>query len=520
MTSGSIEEVSNAHAAGGADPIAANGSAATLKGGFGVVLMGLMLAMGLAAMDQSIVNTALPRITADLGGVTRLSWVVTAFLLSSTISTPLYGKLSDMYGRRRLMTVSISIFLAGSILCGLAHSMLQLIAFRAVQGLGAGGLLTLSQTVVGDLVSPRERGRYQGLFSGVFAISSVAGPVIGGGLTMALSWRWVFYVNLPLGALALVLIVSGLKGGGATRRHAVDYPGAILLAACAASILLLFSWGLSQEGSTLLRLGLGGAAVASTALVILQERRAAEPILDLRLFAIRTFTVGVSASATMAFAMMGSLVFLPLYIQLVLGRSPLAAGLVVTPQIAGMLLTSIVGGRAVSRVGRVKPFLVSGVGLEVLALWGLGVAAALAAPAWLFSVIVFTLGLGMGIGMPNAVTAVQNAVDSRQMGAAIGAMSFMRSLGGAAGVSLSGGVMSLVLVLTLGHAVDAAQVHAVLHGGAKAFAGVSAAARTDLVHAYRRAIEASFLLSGAIMTAAFVLVCTMPDDDLRGREAA
>ena len=221
MTSSSIEEVAEAQAAGGASVAASPGSAAALKGGLGVVLTGLVLAMGLAAMDQSIVNTALPRITADLGGVARLSWVVTAFLLCSTIATPLYGRLSDMYGRRRLMIVSISVFLAGSILCGLSRSMLQLIAFRAVQGLGAGGLMTLSQTVIGDLVSPRERGRYQGLFSGVFAISSVAGPLIGGGLTMALSWRWVFYANLPLGGLSLLFIVTGLKGGGAGTRWTI-----------------------------------------------------------------------------------------------------------------------------------------------------------------------------------------------------------------------------------------------------------------------------------------------------------
>jgi EmrB/QacA subfamily drug resistance transporter len=495
------------------------GSTSALKGELRVVLVGLMLVMGLAAMDQNVVNTALPRITADLGGVAHLSWVVTAFLLTATISTPLYGKLSDMYGRRRMMVISISVFLLASILCGLSRSMLQLIGFRALQGLGAGGLMTLSQTIIGDLVTPRERGRYQGLFTGVFAISSVAGPLIGGALTTALSWRWVFYVNLPLGGMALVLILLGLHGSKARRRHVVDYPGAALLTAGTSSLLLLLSWGLS-EGSDLARLVLAVGALGAGLLFLRQEARAAEPILSLAMFANRTFAVGATATSIMAFAMMGALVFLPLYLQLVLGQSPIQAGLIVTPQIVGMLLSSIVGGRAVSALGRVKPFLVSGVLLEAASLAGLAVGAGWAFPPWFFSIVVFTLGLGMGIGMPNAVTAVQNAVDRRDMGIATGAMAFVRALGGAVGVALSGGVVAFVLKLALGHQFSNAQLHALIQDGARLMSGVASHPHAPLLQAYRHAIETSFWVSAVMMAAALALVCTLPNDDLRGPEAA
>jgi EmrB/QacA subfamily drug resistance transporter len=478
-----------------------------------VILAGLMLVMGLAAMDQSIVNTALPRITADLGGVAHLSWVVTAFMLTSTVTTPLYGKLSDMYGRRLMILSSIAVFLTGSILCGAAQSMLQLIMFRALQGLGAGGLMTLSQTIIGDVVSPRERPRYQGLFTGVFAISSLAGPLIGGGLTTALSWRWVFYVNLPLGAVALTLILMGLNKNVAGRRHAIDYTGALLLTTATSALLLLLSWGISQTGSPLPAMGLGAVAIVGAWLFFVQERRAPEPILSLALFRNRTFAVGATATAVMAFAMMGALVFLPVYLQLAMGQSPIQAGLIVMPQIVGMMLSSIFGGRAVSRLGRVKPFLMGGVFIEASALWALAIAAAFAAPTWVFSIVTFSLGTGMGIGMPNAVTAVQNSMKRENMGVATGVMGFVRSLGGTLGVTLAGAVMSFVLHRITGGAVDAGQMHALLHQGAVT------EAHQDLASAYRHAIEASFFMSGVIMSGAFALVCTLPNDNLRERES-
>src|SRR5271156_3841101 len=284
-----------------------------------MVFAGLMLALTLASLDQNIVSTALPRIVSDLGGLAHLSWVVTAFMVTSTISTPLYGKLSDMYGRKPLFFTAIIIFLIGSIVCGLAQTMFQLILFRAIQGLGAGGLITLAQTTVGDLIVPRERGKYQGLFGAVFATCSVAGPILGGFITDALSWRWIFYVNIPVGAAALFLIGIGLRHHGKVVRHRGDYAGAALLTAGTVSLLLLLSWGGSvYPWLSPIILGLAAATALFYGLLVRQERRAQEPILPPQLFNNRVFVVGVSVIGLNAMALFGSLVFLPLYFQVVL----------------------------------------------------------------------------------------------------------------------------------------------------------------------------------------------------------
>ena len=317
-----------------------------------LVFAALMMVLILASLDQSIVNTALPRMASDLGGLTHISWVVMAFLLTSTVSTPIYGKLSDMYGRRRLLIVSIGIFLLASALCGMAATMLQLILFRGLQGLGAGGLVVLTQTTIGDLVGPRGRGRYQGLFTGAIAISSVAGPLIGGVLTTALSWRWVFYVNLPVGAVALALIVVGLHHRPPVTSHRVDFLGAALLTGATVSALLVLNWGGSVvPWSSPSAIGLLLLAAALATLFLLQERRAAEPLMNLAMFRIRSFVLGVSIGGCMAFAMTGTMVFMPLYYQLVLGLDPARAGLMMVPQIAVMIVTSIAGGQLSSRTG-------------------------------------------------------------------------------------------------------------------------------------------------------------------------
>ena len=286
------------------------------------VFAGLMLALTLASLDQNIVATALPRIVSDLGGLAHLSWVVTAFMVTSTISTPLYGKLSDMYGRKPLFFTAIIIFLVGSVVCGLAQTMFQLILFRALQGLGAGGLITLAQTTVGDLIVPRERGRYQGLFGAVFATCSVAGPILGGYITEYLSWRWIFYVNLPVGALALFLIAIGLQTKVNTVKHRIDYVGAAFLTGGTVCLLLFLSWGGSVY-PWLSPVIIALAAVASLfyGLLIRQERRADEPILPPHLFTNRVFIIGVSVIGLNAMALFGSLVFLPLFFQVVLGAS-------------------------------------------------------------------------------------------------------------------------------------------------------------------------------------------------------
>ncbi|MDT8331636.1 MDR family MFS transporter [Roseomonas gilardii] len=481
-----------------------------------LTIAGAMLTMILAALDQNIVNTALPRIVADLGGASHLSWVVTAFLLTSTATTPLYGKLSDMYGRKRLFYLAIAVFLIGSVLCGLAQNMLQLILFRALQGLGAGGLMTLAQTVVGDVVAPRDRGRYQGLFTGVFAVSSVAGPLVGGVLTEALSWRWVFYVNLPVGAAALAMIAIGLRHPPALRRRQIDYPGAGLLAAGTTALLLLLSWaGTLFAWASMPILWLGIAAAGFFVAFVLWERRAPEPIIGLHLFRERVYVSGVVASAMLVFAMMGTTVFLPLYFQLVLGMTPTQAGLMMLPQVAGMIFSSILGGRLVSATGRYKPFLIAGVGAEAIGLCGLAILARLAAPFWAFEFCMLVLGLGMGVAMPNITTSVQNAVNPRELGVATSSMSFLRSLGGALGVALSGALMMAWLNSILADTVQGLDVQALLEHGVRALEGLGAEEQTLVASAYRGAIAMSFTMSGVVMCCAFLLVLTLPALALR-----
>ena len=480
------------------------------------VMAGALLAMVLAALDQNIVNTALPRMVGDLGGMAHLSWVVTAFMLTSTVTTPLYGKLSDIYGRRTLFFVAILVFLAGSLLCGAAQGMGQLIGFRALQGLGAGGLLVLAQAAIGDVVSPRDRPRYQGLFTGTFALSSVAGPLLGGLITQALSWRWVFYVNLPVGALALAMIAIGLRKPPPGTMRPIDYAGAALLTGATASLLLLLAWGGSQiDWVSPQSAGLLALTVALIGLFVWRERRAADPLIRLALFGNRIFARGVVVGGMMSFAMLGSTVFLPLYFQLVLAMAPAAAGLMMLPQVGGMLFSSILGGRIVSRIGRNRGFLLAGIGLESAALASLALLAALAAPPAAFLVSMLALGLGMGMGMPNLTTAVQNAVAHRELGAATGAMTFVRSLGGALGVAASGTIMSTRLATALAASHGTLDLAALTEHGMGAMARMAPGVQAGISAAYRSSLTGCFLLSGVVMTTGFVLVAGMPELTLR-----
>lgn len=464
-----------------------------------LILVALMLVLILASLDQNIVNTALPRMASDLGGLVHISWVVMAFLLTSTVSTPIYGKLSDMYGRRRLLFVAIGIFLAASVLCGLAGTMTQLILFRGLQGLGAGGLVTLAQTTIGDVVGPRARGRYQGLFTGAMAVSSVAGPLVGGVLTTQLSWRWVFYVNLPIGAIALAMIATALRPSPAARDHRIDFAGAALLVGGTVAGLLLLSWG-----GTLIAwrsaeaLALGAAATVLIVLFVRQERRAAEPLMNLALFGIRSFSIGVAAAACMSFAMTGAMVFMPLYFQLVLGLDPTQAGLMLLPQIGVMIVTSVIGGRLSSRTGLVKPFMLVGVGCEALGLIGCAAMAAIGSGPVGFLVALAVLGFGMGMGMPSATVVIQNAVPRSQLGVATATMGFLRSLGMVLGVAVAGSAMAARLagrIATDGASVD---IRRILTG--------PLAERLPVIEAYRSAIGFSMALSSGVMVLAFLLV--------------
>ncbi len=468
---------------------------------------GLILAMILAALDQSIVSTALPVIAGDLGGLQHLTWVVTAFMLTSTISAPLYGKLSDMYGRKPFFVACLCIFLAASVLCATAQSMVALILCRALQGLGAGGLMTLSQTIIGSIVPARERGRYQGLMTGTFALSSVVGPLLGGFITSHVSWRWVFYINLPIGAAALLLVLISLPGIARGAARAVDYRGAVLICAGTTALLLLLNSSAASlaSGRPLTWLM---AAVAAGAFVLLWrvEHAAAEPIIDPKLFVNVPYATCVAASGLMAFAMMGSLVFMPLYYQMVLHQSPQESGAMMLPQVAMMLLTSFGGGRLATAVTRTAKLLALGVGLECLGLCLLAVCAHVAAGAPAFLGTMAILGAGMGIGMPNATVIVQNAVPDRVLGAATATMAFVRSLGGSFGVAVSGGIMSFVLNRQIAGLPGSIDTQALLDQGISAIARLPLAQQAQIVDIYRAAIGTSLVAGGGLMFCGFLLV--------------
>jgi EmrB/QacA subfamily drug resistance transporter len=407
-----------------------------------VIFSGLMLGMLLAALDQTIVATALPTIVSELGGINHLSWVVTAYLLASTSSTPLYGKISDLFGRKIVFQTAIVIFLVGSALSGLAQNMAELIAFRGLQGLGAGGLIALAMAIIGDILSPRDRGRYQGYMGGVFGLASVAGPLLGGFFVDNLSWRWVFYINLPIGAVALLVTSVVLNLPFRRVRHSIDYLGAALLVAGVTAVLLVTVWGGDEyPWASPQVIGLSVAGVLLLTAFVVQERRAAEPILPPRLFRDPVFRVGSGLLFIVGLTMFGAIVFLPLYLQVVKGASATNSGLLLLPLMAGLLVSSITSGRLISHTGRYKVYPLVGTAVMTLGLFLLSRmdVATSRAQSSLFMVV---LGLGIGLVMQVPILAIQNAVPWRDLGTATSAANFFRSMGGSFGVAIFGAVLS------------------------------------------------------------------------------
>ena len=410
-----------------------------------VVFGGLLLVMLLAALDSTIVATALPTIVGELGGLEHLSWVVTAYLLAQTIVTPIYGKLGDLYGRKRVLQVAIIIFLIGSALCGLSQSMTHLILFRAIQGLGGGGLMVTTQAVVGDIIPPRDRGRYQGIFGAAFGVASVAGPLLGGYFTTNLTWRWIFYINLPLGIVALGVLAVTLPAQASYLRHAVDYIGAALLAASLAAIVLVTDLGgITYPWSSPFMIGMIVLAVVSLVAFILIERRAAEPILPLHLFRIRDVWVTSVVGLIIGFALLGSVTYLPLFLQIVKGLSPTASGLRMIPLMGGTLATSILAGQIVSRTGRYKIFPIIGTTMVTLSLF---LISRMTTETSIFtaSLYMLLLGLGLGFVMQVLIIAVQNAVDYHDLGVATSNAILFRFIGGSLGTALLGAVLATQL---------------------------------------------------------------------------
>jgi EmrB/QacA subfamily drug resistance transporter len=414
-----------------------------------VVFSGLMLGLFLAALDQTIVATALPTIVGDLGGLDHLSWVVTAYMLTSTASAPLYGKISDLYGRKIVFQAAIVIFLTGSVLAGISQSMVQLIAFRAIQGLGAGGLIVMVMTIVGEVLSPRERGRYQGYIGSVFALSSIAGPLLGGFFVDHLGWRWVFYINLPIGLVALVVTGIVLDIPSYRKEHRLDYRGAAALVAGVSCALLVTVWGGSEYAwSSPTILGLSAAALVLLGLFVLQERRAAEPILPLRMFRNRVFTLTSGIGFIVGLGMFGAIVFLPLFLQVVTGVSATNSGLLLVPMMIGVLTGSIGSGRRITTTGRYKRYPVAGTAIMAVGLFLLSTMDPTTSLP-VVSVFMATFGFGLGLVMQVLVIAVQNSVELSDLGVATSSTTFFRSLGGAFGTALFGAIFSSRLATNL-----------------------------------------------------------------------
>ncbi len=488
-----------------------------------VIFSGLMLVVLLAALDQTIVATALPTIVGDLGGLNRLAWVTSAFLLAQTAVTPLYGKFGDLYGRKRILQSAVVLFLAGSVLCGQAHSMTELIAFRAVQGLGAGGLIVLTQSVIGDIVPPRERGRYQGLFGAVFGVASVGGPLLGGVIVQAVSWRWIFYVNLPVGAVALAVLGATLPAAARRGRPSIDYVGASLLASGLSAIVLVTSlggntwaWGSAQV------VLVGALGVLLIVAFVLAERSAREPVLPLALLRDRVFAVAGSLSLIVGFALFGAVTFLPLYFQTVDLASPTSAGLRLVPMMAGVLTMSIVSGRVITRVGRYRAFPIIGtvlmtIGLAMLSRLDVGTSGATAA------VSLLVLGLGLGSVMQVLVLAVQNAVDYSLLGTATSGVTMMRGIGGSLGTAVFGAIFTTQLSSQLRGALSGRLAAEASRGtrltGAQV-ARLPPAARGVYQHAYVHSLRPVFVLAAGVAALGFALSLLLQERELRGAAAA
>ncbi|WP_155060162.1 MDR family MFS transporter [Streptomyces blattellae] len=479
-----------------------------------VVLGALLAGMLLSALDQTIVATAVPTIAGDIGGFDNLPWVYTAYLLTSTTTTPLYGKLSDVFGRKVIYQIAIVLFLAGSVLCGLAQDMTQLILFRGLQGVGAGGLTAMAFAILADIVSPRERGRYSGYFGGLLAFASVLGPLLGGFFVDHLSWRWIFLVNVPIGVAALFATTTALRLPFARRPQRLDLAGAALLMGGATTLLLVLEWGGNEYAwASATIVTLGAAALLLLVAFLLWERRAAEPILPLGMFRDSIFTLGVTLSFLAGCTMFGAILFLPLFQQTVTGASATNSGLLLLPLMAGLTGTSIVTGHVVTATGRYKVWPIVGTAVSATGMWLLSRMDP-GTSQFETSVNMFVLGLGIGMTMGVLILAVQNSVGRRDLGVASSAINFFRSMGGAVGTAVFGVIFTTRLSHELSD-VPASGDPSELAGSPERIQALPDPVEAAVVEGMSRSIGTVFLVLSVALLVGLVLACFLREIPLR-----
>ncbi len=480
------------------------------------ILSGVLLCMLMAALDQTVLATALPAIATDFNGVPHLSWVITAYLLTSTGTTLIFGKLSDFYGRRLLLEISIGVFLLASLACALSQNMGELIAARALQGIGGGGLYSMAQAAIADVVSPRERGRYQAYITSMFGTASLAGPLIGGLSVDYLSWRWAFWINLPLGIVAYFLCHYGLARVLVKReRRPIDYIGAALLLPGVAALMLVAAWGGNEMSWTAPPiLALAGFGIVIVLVFARWEKRAAEALLPPRLFASAVFRVASFLNFIINAVSIGAFLLIPVFLQFVIGVSAGVSGATLVLPLGVQIISSIATGRRVQRTGRYVPSL--RVGFAALVLGALLFATMKAAtPLWVIEIFLMIHGIGIGLCQSPLWVAVQNSAELRDLGAVTGSTAFFRALGGAFGAAILWSILLSVLDATVAAEGHASYGSALLRGGHAALAALPPAEHAILIPALSRSFSAAFLIDAAIGASAFIATYFLKEVPLR-----